>query len=168
MSVDRIIIVNRSFQALDTCDWMRAATLIVSEGAESYGDVVRVVRTPSTVVEVRQIVALAEGRGFVPDPDLGRERKVTFRAVKERDGYRCAYCESGRGSTVDHIIPKSRGGQNTWDNLIACCPRCNNVKDDRTPMEAGMKLRFMPVPIDQKTYRQALQEELDVFLAALV
>ncbi|HEX9086508.1 MAG TPA: HNH endonuclease [Arthrobacter sp.] len=64
-------------------------------------------------------------------------------AVRRRDG-RCAYCPKGRAETVDHVIPQSRGGRNTWMNLVACCFRCNQRKADRTPAEAGMKLLLTP------------------------
>ena len=58
-----------------------------------------------------------------------------------RDGRRCGYC-AGHGTTVDHILPRSRGGRNTWLNTIAACEGCNQRKGDRTPAEAGMVLRF--------------------------
>lgn len=63
--------------------------------------------------------------------------------VKMRDGYRCAYC--GRpGNTIDHVHPQSRGGGTTWENCVTACQPCNQRKADRTPAEAGMKLRFDP------------------------
>jgi 5-methylcytosine-specific restriction endonuclease McrA len=58
-----------------------------------------------------------------------------------RDGRRCGYC-AGHATTVDHILPRSRGGRNTWLNTIAACEGCNQRKGDRTPAEAGMVLRF--------------------------
>lgn len=64
--------------------------------------------------------------------------------VLKRDGCRCGYCGAGGARTVDHILPTSRGGQNTWSNTIAACYRCNQRKADRTPAEAGMVLRFQP------------------------
>jgi 5-methylcytosine-specific restriction endonuclease McrA len=64
--------------------------------------------------------------------------------VLRRDGFRCGYCDSQHGVTVDHILPTSRGGKNTWANTIACCDPCNQRKENKTPEEAGMKLRFKP------------------------
>lgn len=61
--------------------------------------------------------------------------------VLNRDGHRCGYC-LGVATTVDHILPRSRGGRNTWSNTIAACGGCNQRKGDRTPAEAGMRLRF--------------------------
>lgn len=66
----------------------------------------------------------------------------TREGIKKRDG-RCAYC-LGPAETVDHVVPKSRGGVNSWLNLVAACFLCNQAKADRTPEEAGMKLRVTP------------------------
>ncbi|MFI6229955.1 HNH endonuclease [Micromonospora echinospora] len=63
--------------------------------------------------------------------------------VLRRDGYRCAYCPS-TATTVDHILPRSRGGRNSWKNTIGACYTCNQRKGDLTPAEAGMELRFQP------------------------
>jgi 5-methylcytosine-specific restriction endonuclease McrA len=64
--------------------------------------------------------------------------------VLARDGRRCGYC-SGPASTVDHILPRSRGGGNTWQNTVSACYACNQAKGDRTPAEAGMVLRIKPL-----------------------
>jgi 5-methylcytosine-specific restriction endonuclease McrA len=63
--------------------------------------------------------------------------------VLNRDGHRCGYCQRP-ATTVDHILPRSRGGKNTWHNTIAACDGCNQRKGDRTPAEAGMRLRYEP------------------------
>lgn len=63
--------------------------------------------------------------------------------VLRRDGHRCAYC-GGHATTVDHILPRSRGGKNTWKNTAAACGPCNQRKGDRTPSEARMTLRLSP------------------------
>lgn len=71
-----------------------------------------------------------------------RELAVTRRGVLRRDKNTCAYCGKQNATTIDHIMPKSRGGEDSWLNLVAACLKCNNYKDDRTPKEAGMKLLF--------------------------
>jgi 5-methylcytosine-specific restriction endonuclease McrA len=65
--------------------------------------------------------------------------------VLRRDGHKCAYCGKA-AHTIDHVHPKSRGGADSWENLVAACLRCNNVKGDHTPGEMGWKLRFVPEP----------------------
>ncbi len=70
---------------------------------------------------------------------------LTRKNVLRRDNHKCAYC--GRGDlpfTVDHILPKARGGKETWENLVAACIVCNNKKGDKTPEEANMSLRIKP------------------------
>lgn len=83
---------------------------------------------------------------------LGQYKRIPYKNIilsrkniLRRDGHRCQYCGTSTPPiTVDHIIPKSRGGADTWENLVAACIRCNNVKDDRTPEKAGMRLRSTP------------------------
>jgi len=80
------------------------------------------------------------------------EIRPTRRTILRRDDYTCTYCGQ-YGDTLDHIQPRSRGGKDSWENLITACLKCNNVKDDRTPQEAGMKLRFQPrVPEFKEIY----------------
>jgi 5-methylcytosine-specific restriction endonuclease McrA len=63
--------------------------------------------------------------------------------VLARDQRRCAYC-LGRATTVDHVLPRSRGGRNTWLNTVAACEECNGRKGNRIPAEAGMRMRVEP------------------------
>jgi 5-methylcytosine-specific restriction endonuclease McrA len=63
--------------------------------------------------------------------------------VLNRDQRRCGYCPD-QASTIDHVVPRSRGGRNTWTNTVAACNGCNQRKGDRTPDEAGMRLQFQP------------------------
>jgi 5-methylcytosine-specific restriction endonuclease McrA len=72
---------------------------------------------------------------------------VTRRTVLARDNYTCQYCGDQPGKanlTVDHVVPRSRGGEHTWDNVVTACARCNRRKGNRTPAEAGMPLRSRP------------------------
>lgn len=70
--------------------------------------------------------------------------KINRQRIFKRDGFRCSYCGISKNLTIDHILPKSRGGGNTWLNLTTCCKNCNRVKDNRTPEEANMKLLKRP------------------------
>ncbi|THG29856.1 HNH endonuclease [Naasia lichenicola] len=72
-----------------------------------------------------------------------RRVPVSRRGVLRRDAWRCGYCGHS-ASTIDHVLPRSRGGADSWENLVACCLRCNNVKGDRTPAEMGWRLRVNP------------------------
>jgi 5-methylcytosine-specific restriction endonuclease McrA len=95
-----------------------------------------------TIVEVASIIALKSK--FVYKP---RVPSLCSRNLFRRDLNLCAYCGvrfQEKNLTKDHIIPVSRGGQNTWTNLVTACTRCNGKKDDRTPEQAGMPLLYVP------------------------
>lgn len=81
-------------------------------------------------------------RRYVKMP-MVRRTPVSRRGVLRRDDHRCAYCGKF-ANTVDHVMPRSRGGRDSWENLVACCLECNNIKGDRTPAEVGWKLRWEP------------------------
>jgi 5-methylcytosine-specific restriction endonuclease McrA len=68
-----------------------------------------------------------------------RRAALSRRAIFARDDHRCQYC-GDRADSIDHVMPRSRGGQHTWENVAAACRPCNLVKRDRTPEEAGMRL----------------------------
>lgn len=70
--------------------------------------------------------------------------RVSKRGVLLRDNHICAYCMQQNATTIDHVHPRSRGGKNTWKNLVAACGPCNRRKGNRTPEEAGMKLLVTP------------------------
>ncbi|MCX6152651.1 MAG: HNH endonuclease [Candidatus Kapabacteria bacterium] len=78
---------------------------------------------------------------FVPYKNIEISRKN----IIKRDSYQCQYCGiKSLELTIDHVIPKSRGGSYTWDNLVACCHKCNNKKSSKTPEEVGLKLMSIP------------------------
>jgi 5-methylcytosine-specific restriction endonuclease McrA len=72
-----------------------------------------------------------------------RKIPVSRRGVLRRDAHRCGYCGKS-ANTIDHILPKSRGGADSWENLVACCLRCNNKKGDKTLAEIGWTLSVTP------------------------
>ena len=73
-----------------------------------------------------------------------RKIRVNRHRIMRRDGYTCVYCGSKKNLTIDHIIPKSKGGDNSWKNLVTCCSPCNRIKGDKTPEQAGMKMIRRP------------------------
>ena len=73
-----------------------------------------------------------------------RGLRLNRRRVYKRDNFQCVYCGSEKSLTLDHIIPRSRGGKNSWTNLVTCCQSCNLKKANRTPEEAGMKMKSKP------------------------
>jgi len=97
-------------------------------------------RSTSVQVEVPSIVRL---HSVVRLPTRLRTPPLTRRAVLLRDNYRCAYCDAP-GDTIDHVIPRSRGGRHEWTNVVAACRRHNTLKSDRLLDELGWKLEVEP------------------------
>jgi hypothetical protein len=94
---------------------------------------------PLSVVSFkRALVLVMNGRAIIVESDNSHP-------VRSPDGtgHRCAYCGSS-ASTIDHVLPRSRGGKDEWENLVACCLKCNNIKGDRTPGEMGWRLLSVP------------------------
>lgn len=90
-----------------------------------------------------------------------RTRTLSRKSILARDQYTCQYCQSQDSPaklTLDHILPRSRGGANAWENLLACCFSCNNKKGDKTPEEAGMPLLRRPRPFTIHTSRNLLRD----------
>jgi 5-methylcytosine-specific restriction endonuclease McrA len=87
-------------------------------------------------------------------------RALSRKNILMRDRYTCQYCHRTMPSselTLDHVVPRSRAGETTWENLVACCHPCNNRKGNRTPDEAGMKLARMPRPFSLHTSRDLMR-----------
>src|SRR5688572_22369254 len=138
----RTLVLNAGYEPLAVVSFKRALVLVMNDKATV---VERVEGDPvwgaSAVFDRPAVILLTR---YVRLPH-GRRVPVTRRGVLRRDAHRCAYC--GRGaSTIDHILPRSRGGGDSWENLVACCLRCNNIKGDRTPQEMKWELRFTPNP----------------------
>jgi 5-methylcytosine-specific restriction endonuclease McrA len=135
-----VLVLNQDFSVLTVCSVERALILVFlqkAEVVEAYPG--RFVRSPSMQFPWPSVVRL-KGYVRVPYKHIMLSRKNILR----RDRYRCQYCGSRENLTVDHIIPRSRGGRDTWENLVTACTRCNNRKGNRTPEEAGMQLRSQP------------------------
>ena len=81
---------------------------------------------------------------YVRIPRDTHRRKITRRAVFARDNWTCQYCGSRSNLTVDHVIPRSKGGGSSWDNIVASCAPCNRRKGDALPRQVGMRLRKQP------------------------
>lgn len=137
----RVLILNASFEPLHVCSVKRAIQLLMTEVAVRVEDANAVLRTPTRAVPVPSVVRLSRYVRRPHRPRVAFNRRNLFR----RDDHRCQYC--GRGGsdlTLDHVLPRSRGGPTNWDNVVACCRSCNAKKRDRTPEEAGMSLGRTP------------------------
>lgn len=155
----QVLVLNQNYEPLNVTTWRRAITLVVLGKATVVEEDSQYITTPTRVFRMPSVVRLSYlVRRPLPELRLSR------RAILVRDNYTCQYCgKQARDLTIDHVIPRERGGAHTWDNLVACCQRCNLKKGNRTPQQAGMKLlrkpqrpRFIPY-LSYSTFRAALQ-----------
>jgi 5-methylcytosine-specific restriction endonuclease McrA len=136
----RTLVLNAGYEPLSVVSFRRALVLVMNGRAiivES--DQRNPVRSADGSWERPSVIVLTR---YVKMPH-NRHVPVSRRGVLRRDGHRCAYCDSA-ASTIDHVIPRSRGGKDEWENLVACCLKCNNIKGDRTPQEMGWRLLQAP------------------------
>lgn len=138
----KVLVLNNNYEPLSICNVKKALILLYLGKAELIAACKgKYLHSVSTTMPYPSIVRLAT-YVRVPHKTIVLSRKNILR----RDGHRCQYC--GRTDvtlTVDHIIPRSRGGTDTWDNLVAACVACNNKKGDHTPSEVNMKLLRKPI-----------------------
>lgn len=122
-----VLVLNADYNPINIANAKKAIKLILKRKAEFITE--KVIRLVNYI--------------YLPVSKI-RNTKPSRRAIHTRDGNKCAYCGSTRELTIDHIMPASRGGQNTWDNLVCACVKCNTKKGNRTPEEAGMYLKTSP------------------------
>jgi 5-methylcytosine-specific restriction endonuclease McrA len=140
----RALLLDKTYRPLRAVSWRRAMLLGFSGRVDVLQYYAREVRTPTASHALPAVIRLPGWVDRVP-----QALALTRRNVLLRDGNVCAYCgmtEYGRALTIDHVIPRSRGGRNTWDNVVAACGPCNRRKGNRTPEEAGLALRALPRP----------------------
>lgn len=137
----RALVLNVTYEPLSVVSVRRAACLVLADKAEVIHDDGTALRSPTRAVATPLVIRL---RYLVKVPYL-RRTSLSRRAVFARDGHRCGYCGE-QADSIDHVLPRSRGGEHVWENVIACCRPCNLRKRDRTPDEAGMRLRQPPRP----------------------
>ena len=135
----RVLVLNASFEPLNVVSERRAVCLVLALKVEILHPAGRVFRSDRLVVEVPSVVRLSR---YVKVP-RHRHRSLSRRAVFVRDGHSCQYC-GNRAETMDHVVPRSRGGTHTWENVVAACRLCNARKRDRLPGETGMLLLRRP------------------------
>jgi len=137
------LVLNASYEPLRVVSIKRAVILLIQSKAELVEAAEQRLRAQGTSMECPLVIRLVR---YVPIP-RSRHLPCSRRAVLIRDRETCQYCgaQPGRAKlTLDHVVPKARGGQTTWENVVAACYDCNHTKRDRTPEEARMTLRTKP------------------------
>ena len=134
-----VLVLNGNFEPLNICSVQRGMALIFLGKAEvlRYSDAL--VRSAEDSFAIPSVLRLHEVVRR-PLPEL----KISRKSVLARDGYTCVYCGSRETLTIDHVFPRHRGGENTWENVVCSCLKCNNKKGNRTPSECGLRLPHPP------------------------
>ncbi|MET7639068.1 HNH endonuclease [Streptomyces sp. NPDC005438] len=152
------LVLNASFEPLSTVSLRRAVVLVMQDKAlvEQEHPALRV-RAARVELPVPRVIRL---RRYVRVP-FRQRAPWSRRGVLIRDRHLCAYC-GRRATTVDHLVPRSQGGADSWLNTVAACGPDNHRKADRTPAEAGMRLLvkpFEPTPADALVLALGLRDE---------
>jgi len=136
----RVLVLNLNYEPMSVCSAKRAIILLYLEKAEMIERNHEYVHSVSTAIPLPSIVRLSR-MIHVPRKRILLNRKN----IIKRDSHQCQYCGTHEGPvTVDHITPKDQGGEDTWENLVCACTKCNSKKRNRTPKEAGMILLRNP------------------------
>jgi 5-methylcytosine-specific restriction endonuclease McrA len=137
----RVLVLNASFEPINVCTVRRAVVLLLKQKAEVIDEHELEVRAETMSMTRPSVIRL---RTYVRIPYQSFRRKITRRAVFARDGWECQYCGKRGSLTMDHVVPRSKGGDTSWENVVACCAGCNRRKGDRSVKQSGMTLRTHP------------------------
>ena len=154
-----VLVLNQNYEPLNVCNVRRAVVLLDRGKAELLVNGRGELRTTRLIFVAPSVIRLIY---LVRRPVL--QRRLSRREVFARDNHTCQYCgREGRGLTLDHVIPRFRGGAHTWENVATACISCNHRKAGRTPKEAGIRLLRDPrAPRPNPYYlfhRRPLQDE---------
>jgi len=135
-----VLVLNQNYEPLNVCTLKRAIILVFNRKAEVLEAGEALVRSATRDFDAPSVIRLHR---FIRRPRV--RVKLTRREIFARDGHRCQYCGMVGGDlTVDHVVPRSRGGQHTWDNVVTACRPCNHRKGGKTLQEARLRLLQEP------------------------
>ena len=137
----QVIVLSRDYMPLMHCDVRRAMTLVYLKKAEIVKESGRFMRTVSERYTIPRVIRLVSKlmKRFTPKVAYSRKN------VHIRDNHTCQYCGAREQLTLDHVMPVSRGGTSTWENVVTACSPCNSRKGSKTPAEANMPLHKAPI-----------------------
>jgi 5-methylcytosine-specific restriction endonuclease McrA len=137
----QVLVLNASYEPLNVCSVRRAHVLVFKGKAEVIEALEEPLHSASDTYPRPHVIRLVT---YVSVPRTV-QRKISRRALFARDGWRCAYCGSSGGRlTLDHVVPRSRGGDSVWENVVTSCAPCNLKKGNRLLHESEMVLRTKP------------------------
>lgn len=151
-----VLVLNASYEPIHVCVVRRALVLVLKGVASAEELSSWQVHSAARAIAVPSVIRLLEYRR-IPR----QTRSLSRKNILLRDRHTCQYCDqlfSPIELTLDHVIPRSRGGKSSWENLVTCCRRCNNCKGDRLPEEANMILQRRPRPFSLHTSRSLMRQ----------
>ena len=135
-----VLVLNKDYQPLSVCSVQRSVKLLFLEKAELlHDDPERQLRTVNDEYSYPSVIRL---HNYIRLPYT--RIVLSRRNIMKRDNYTCQYCGAKSDLTLDHVLPRSRNGKDTWENLVTACNKCNVDKGNRTPDEAKMPLKIKP------------------------
>lgn len=141
--MEKVLVLNADYSPLNVTTLHRGFNLVFTGKAEIVKSSDNLIVTDKKSYERPVIIRLLNYVRYVY-----RRLRVNRHKIYKRDGHKCVYCGNSKQLTIDHLIPKSKGGKNTWENLVTCCSRCNVKKGDKTIEQAGLKLLKKPYEPD--------------------
>ena len=155
-----VLVLNQNYEPLNVCNVRRAIVLVFDGKAEVLETHPATVKTPSRAFPSPSVIRMVY-LIHRPRPRV----KLTRREIFIRDHYTCQYCGRQAGDlTIDHVVPKSKGGAHSWENLVSACEACNHRKGGKSLGEARMALRKQPAEPRAGAY-YTIERRLDVAVA---
>ena len=140
-AVGRVLVLNATFEPINVCTVRRAVVLLLKAKAEVIEHAEWELHSATSSIARPVVIRLVS---YVHIPRDTHRRKITRRAVFARDDWTCQYCGSRSNLTVDHVVPRSKGGASNWENIVASCAPCNRRKGNALPRQVGMRLLRQP------------------------
>ena len=140
----RTLVLNAGFEPMHMISWQRAICLVLTEKAEMVSGHTQTIRTVTKEFTMPSVIRL---KRYVQLYQRMRTIRCSRKNIFSRDQHTCQYCDikvAGKEATVDHVIPRSKGGGSTWNNLVTACRRCNIKKGSKKPEQVGLKLKKKP------------------------
>ncbi|MGI8903960.1 MAG: HNH endonuclease [Solirubrobacteraceae bacterium] len=136
-----MLVLNATYEPINVCTVRRAVVLMLKEKAEVVEHADWELHSATCVIARPVVIRLVH---YVRIPRDTHRRKITRRAVFARDDWTCQYCGARSNLTVDHVVPRCKGGPSSWENIVASCAPCNRRKGSALPRQAGMQLLKQP------------------------
>ena len=134
-----MLVLNATYEPLSVVSGRRAVVLVLDQKADTVHETSALLRSERLSLRLPSVVRL---RHYVDVP-RGRRAALSRRGVFARDDHQCQYC-GGRADSIDHVVPRSRGGEHIWENVVAACRPCNTAKRDRLLEQTAMHLLNPP------------------------